>query len=72
VSSSNDTKSRADLFDGIAAAMDCSHFYNIFGRISFDTTHKLGFINLLGIGSNYTWGTGFHGYAVGILVGVSF
>jgi hypothetical protein len=64
--------SRVDLFDGIAAAMDCSHFYNIFGRVTLDTTNKLGFINLLGLGSNYTWGTGFHGYAVGVLVGVSF
>jgi hypothetical protein len=62
---------RTDLFDGISAAMDCSHFYNITGRISFDTSRTLGVLSELGVSANYTWGTGFHGYAIGIIVGVS-
>jgi hypothetical protein len=64
--------SRTDLFDGIAAAMDCSHFYNITGRISLDTSRTIGLISELGLSGTYTWGTGFHGYAFGIIFGVSF
>jgi hypothetical protein len=65
------TFSRTDLFDGIAAAMDCSHFYNVSGRITFDTTRPLKYISELGLSGTYTWGTGFHGYSFGIIFGVS-
>ena len=64
--------SRTDLFDGIETALDTSHYYNIAGRLMFDTSGKLWILSQLGLGTSYTWGEGFRGYDFGVVLGISF
>ena len=66
------TISRTDLFDGIHAAMDVSHYYNVAGRIYFNTKPTLSIVGKLGMAASYTWGNGFHGYALGVVFDVTF
>ena len=66
------TVSRTDLFDGIQAALDVDHYYNVSGRVYFNTAGKLLILSKLGVTGSYTWGHAFHGYSVGAVIGVSF
>jgi hypothetical protein len=66
------TFSRTDLFDGIEAAIDVDHYYNVASRLYLNTTGKLFVLSKLGVSGSYTWGHAFHGYAVGLVIDFSF
>jgi hypothetical protein len=62
--------SRTDLYGGAQEATNVNHYYNIAGRVTFET--DLWIVSMLGLGGSYTWGNGFHGYNIGIILGISF
>jgi hypothetical protein len=66
------TFTRTDLFGDLQEAVNTDHYYTVGARLTLDTKDKLPFLARIGPGGTYTWGKGFHGGSVGIVIGIYF